>query len=158
MTRASDNLRRLRAAKVGEHLDLCPHGLKVCRKCVTVEDSGRRMAELVNLLVASNPWDTIVNSWVAIRLIDGGSDGVLYDSRAAAIAHQPDERWAFYLCMRNAQGGIKPLDAQLLINMQRQVYDNGGRLADPQAPSVIPTISAYDRVRSNLKLRGDPSA
>jgi len=112
------------------------------------------MAELVNLTVISNNWDVICNSWLAIRLADGSSDGVIYDSREAAIMHQPDERWCFYLCLRNAMGGIKPLDAQLLINMQRQIYDAGGRLADPQAPSIIISTKGYDKLIGRI----DPSA
>jgi hypothetical protein len=143
MTRASD---RLRKAKAGEHLDLCPHGLRVCRKCAIVEDSGRRMSELISIMVASHPWDEIINSWMAIRLADGSSDNVLYESREAAIAHQPDERWCLYVFMRNCQGGIKPLDAQLMINLHRQVYDAGGRLSDPVAPSLIVSAKGYDKL------------
>lgn len=149
MTRASD---RLRAARAGEHEDYCPHGLIVCRKCITVEDSGKRMADTVNLIIASNSWDTIVNSWIAISLANGGSDGVLYPTRESAVNHQSDPRYWFYLSLRNAQGGIKAIDAQLLINSQRSIYDAGGRMTEPQAPSLIPTISAYDRF--NLRQRG----
>lgn len=149
MTRASD---KLRIAKAGEEEGYCPHGLKVCRRCIIVEDSGKRMADTVNLIIASNTWDTIVNSWIAISLEYGGSDGVLYPTREAAVNHQSDPRYWFYLSLRNAQGGIKALDAQLLINSQRSIYEAGGRMVEPEAPSLIPTISAYDRF--NLRQRG----
>jgi hypothetical protein len=148
VTRASD---RLRAARAGEHEDLCPHGLKVCRKCIIVEDSGKRMSDTVNLIIAGHSWDTIVHSWVAISLETGGYDGTLYDSREAAVAHQSDARYWFYLCLRNTQGGIKPLDAQLLINSQRSIYEAGGRMVEPKAPSLIPTINAYDRFNNRVR-------
>lgn len=148
MTRASD---RLRAAKAGEHEGLCPHGLVVCHRCIIVEDSGRRMSDTVNLIISSNPWDVIVHSWVAISLETGGYDGTLYDSRGAAIAHQSDARYWFYLCLRNAQGGITPVDAQLLINSQRAIYEAGGRMVEPEAPSLIPTINAYDRFNNKIR-------
>lgn len=145
---------RLRAARAGEHEDYCTHGLRVCRQCAVVEDSGKRMAELVNLRVSSTPWDHIVNSWMAFRLLDGSSDNVLYDTREAAVKHQPNEDLCFYLCMRNAQGGVKPLDAQLLINMQRQIHDAGGRLTEPEAPSIIVSSNGYDKLTGRV----NPSA
>lgn len=148
MTRASD---RLRAARAGEHEGLCVHGLKVCHRCIIVEDSGKRMADTVNLIIAGNPWDTIVNSWIAISLETGGSDGVLYPSREAALAHQSDPRYWFYLSLRNAQGGIQAIDAQLLINSQRSIYEAGGRMVEPEAPSLIPTINAYDRFNNRVR-------
>jgi hypothetical protein len=88
---------------------------------------------------------------MAFRLSDGDSDKVLYDTRADAIAHQPDERWACYFHMRNAMGGAKPLDCQLYINLHRQVYDAGGRLADPEAPSLILSTRAYDVMRGAIR-------
>lgn len=145
---------RLRAARAGEHEDYCTHGLRVCRQCAVVEDSGRRMAELVNLRVSSTPWDHIVNSWMAFRMVDGSSDNVLYDTREDAVAHQPDDKRCFYLCMRNAQGGVKALDAQLLINMQRQILDAGGALSEPEAPSIIVSSRGYDKLTGRV----NPSA
>lgn len=145
---------RLRAARADELDGYCVHGLRVCSRCAIVEDAGRRMAELVNLRVSSTPWDLLVNSWMAFRMDDGSSDNVLYDTRESAMKHQPDERYCFYLCMRNAMGGVQPLDAQLLINMQRQVYSAGGRLADPDAPSIIVSSKGYDKLTGRI----DPSA
>lgn len=144
----------LRVARADELDDYCRHGLRVCSTCAIVEDAGRRMAELVNLRVTSAPWDVIVNSWMAFRLADGSSDNVLYDTRDAALKHQPDEKRCFYLCMRNAMGGIKPLDAQLLINMQRQIVDAGGGMSEPEAPSLIVSSKGYDKLTGRI----DPSA
>lgn len=145
---------RLRAARAGEHEDYCTHGLRVCRSCAVVEDSGKRMAELVNLRVSSTPWDTIVHGWMAFRLQDGGSDNIIYDSREEAVNHQKDNKVCFYLCMRNAMGGIKALDAQLLINMQRQIHDAGGALSEPEAPSIIVSSKGYDKLTGRV----NPSA
>ena len=131
---------------------LCRHNLTVCKKCDSVEDSGKRMAERINLMLISQPWDVICNSWMAFRLEDGNTDGVLYDTRADAITHQFDERWCCYFSMRNALGGVDPLDCQLFINLHRQVYDAGGRLQDPEGRgrSLIVSTKAYDIMRGRV--------
>jgi len=134
---------------------LCRHNLTVCRKCDEVEASGKRMAERINLMVISHPWDTLVNSWMAFKLADGDTDGVLYDTRQDAVTHQLDERWCCYFCMRNAVGGVNELDCQLYINLHRQVYDAGGRLTDPEGrgESLIVSTKGYDIMRGRVNPR-----
>lgn len=137
--------------------NLCRHGVlpQGCRECCQIEDSGRRMAELINLKVICHPWDTIVNSWMAFRLDTGDSDNVLYDTRADAIRHQADERWCCYFFMKAAMGGVKAFDCQLYINLHRQVYEAGGRLADPEAPDLILSTRAYDVMRGKVSPRAN---
>jgi hypothetical protein len=102
------------------------------------------MAEYINIMVIAHPWASICNGWMAFKLVDGSTDGVLYETRKDAIKHQLDERWCCYFFMRAAMGGVKPLDCQLYINMHRQAYDGGMRLAEPEAPSLIMSTRAYD--------------
>jgi hypothetical protein len=137
--------------------NLCRHSVLTtgCRECSTVEDSGRRMAELINLKVICHPWDTICNSWMAFNLGTGDSDNVLYDTRKAAIDHQPEERWCCYFFMRAAMGGVKASDCQLYINLHRQVYEAGGRLAEPEAPSLIVSTRGYDIMRGKVNPRAN---
>jgi hypothetical protein len=122
----------------------CRHGFIVCSKCVTITDAAKRMSDRINLMVMSHPWDTLCNSWMAFKLADGNSDGVLYDTRQDAIKHQLHETMCAYFHMRNGMGGANARDCQLFLNVHRQVYDAGGRFTDPQAPSLIMSTRGHD--------------
>jgi hypothetical protein len=112
--------------------ELCRHGRKICSECVVVTDAAKRAHDIVRAYVTFVPWDQRVNSWVAIRLSDGGSDGTLYDSKQAAVRHQVHEMHCAYFSFRNApQGFSSPLDAQLYLDYHRAAYDAGFRLPDP---------------------------
>lgn len=73
--------------------------------------------------------DDAVGRWIALRLSDGGSDGVLYDSKPDAVRHQLHEHQCAYLL-------IHPFDAMTRGELHRflavceQIYDGGGRLQD----------------------------
>lgn len=73
------------------------------------------------------PW--CIGRWVAIRLSDGGSDGALYDSKAAAVRYQPHERQCVYF--RINPGGLTPRSAESTLRFNQGLYDMGARLADP---------------------------
>jgi hypothetical protein len=102
------------------------------------------MSDRINLMVLSHPWDTLCNSWMAFKLADGDSDGVLYDTRQDAIRHQLHETMCAYFHMRNGMGGANVRDCQLFLNVHRQVYDAGGRFTDPQSPSIIMSTRGHD--------------
>jgi hypothetical protein len=125
----------------------CRHGNAVCSQCVTITDAGKRMSDLINLKVVCQPWDTLVNGWMAFRLADGGSDNVVYDTREDAINHQPDERYAAYFCMRNALGGANPRDCQLFLDMHRHVYEAGGHFTEP----MIMTTRGHDILTGRIE-------
>jgi hypothetical protein len=91
-------------------------------------DIGKRAAEAINLHVHGGN----VGKWVALRLIDGGSDGIPYDSRAEAIKHQLHEQLCCYI--RVTPDGINPTDAYRFIAINRGLYDAGFRLSDPDMP------------------------
>lgn len=101
------------------------------------------MADVINLRVSFTQWDELIHGWMAFKLEDGSSDGVLYDTRADAVNHQLHETLCAYFCMRNAQGGVTPKDCQLFLNVHRQIYDSGGRLADSPV-DVIMSTRGYD--------------
>lgn len=129
----------------------CRHNLVICSRCVQVTDAARRMSDTINgVITFSRAWE-ICNSWMAFRLADGTSDGVIYDTRQAAISHQSDERLCAYFCFRSAMGGTKPLDCQIFLNMHRHAYDNGGGLSEPQAPQLIMPSNYYDFIRGRYR-------
>jgi hypothetical protein len=95
---------------------------------LALADAGKRVHDTVALhIVGGN-----VGKWVAVRLADGSSDGIPYDSRSDAIAHQLHEQLCCYL--KVTPDGITPQDAVRFILVNRALYDAGYRLADPDMP------------------------
>jgi hypothetical protein len=96
-------------------------------------DAARRASDAVNhhLLAIK---EQAIGKWVAIRLVDGTSDMVLYDKKADAVAHQLHETTCAYVCI--PPGGMPPDDAMVYLREMRRLYDNGARLADPDKEVV----------------------
>lgn len=93
-----------------------------------IRDIGKRASEAINLHVYGGN----VGKWVALRLEDGSSDGIPYDSRRDAIAHQLHEQQCAYI--KVTPDGITPIDAARFIAINRALYAAGFRLADPDMP------------------------
>ena len=124
----------------------CRHGAKICPECIEISDPAKRMSDIINSLITFVPlWD-LRTKWIAVRLIDGGYDGTLYDSRDDAINHQIDERFCAYVAMISMLQGAKPLDCAIYLEFHRQAYDSGMRLHEPEAPQLILPTRAYDRM------------
>lgn len=79
--------------------------------------------------------------WVAIRLSDGGSDGVLYDSKADATRGQLHERQCAYICLP-PYGQMSIGEVHRYLELNEMIYDQGGRLSDV-GTHIVP--SAFDR-------------
>lgn len=101
-------------------------------------DAARRCSETISLHLMADR-EQAINSWVAIRLSDGGSDGQLYDTRSDAIRHQLHEMQCAYI--KITPDGISVKDAGLFLKLNRKAYDAGLRFADPDNPNrelVVP--------------------
>lgn len=96
-----------------------------------VPDEARRMADQINLHLAAGK----VAHWAAIRLHDGGSDGIAYETRAAAIRHQLHEQFCTYVLMH--PGGMTPAEAWAVLRFTRWAYDNGFRITSPEDPDPV---------------------
>jgi hypothetical protein len=81
-------------------------------------DAGKRAAEAVNLHLLADP-DANVGSWVAVRLSNGETDGVAYETWESAVSHQHDESWCCYLLI--TPDGITPRNAAVFIKINRQL-------------------------------------
>lgn len=92
-------------------------------------DEARRMADHVSMHFAAVGFDA-VGKYVAIRLVDGGSDHVLYDTKRDAVRHTDEFRHAYVRIQRDT---MSPCEAQIMLTFHRQAYDNGFRLADPDS-------------------------
>jgi len=124
--------------------------MAVCSQCVVITDAAKRMSDYINLKIVSQPWEVLKNSWMAFRLADGSSDGVLYDTRTDAINHQLHETMCAYFCMRNALGGANARDCQLFLDVHRQVYDAGGHFTEPQSPQLIMSTLGHDKMTGRV--------
>jgi hypothetical protein len=91
-------------------------------------DAGRRASETIGFHVLAGN----AGKWAAIRLADGSSDGIAYDTRRAAIEHQFHEQLCCYV--KVSPEGMPPEDAVRFILINRTLYDRGYRLADPEMP------------------------
>ena len=84
-------------------------------------DKGQRCSDIVKQHLLNDP-DLARESWVAIRLSDGGSDGVLYPEKIAAVMYQLHETQCAYL--RVLPGGIPPNEATSFLYHTAQLYGN----------------------------------
>jgi hypothetical protein len=94
------------------------------------------MADEVNMHVHALG-EAASGRWVAIRLSDGGSDGVMYDTRPQAITHQFHEKQCCYVRIPPFGQLMNPREAESYLVLHRSMYDAGYRLQDPQDPAPI---------------------
>ena len=68
--------------------------------------------------------------WIACALVDGQSDGVLYDSKRHAAAHQHHNEQYFTFIKINPHT-MNQCEAEVMLKIARSLYDKGFRLTDP---------------------------
>jgi hypothetical protein len=90
-------------------------------------DAARRCSDWVRLHVIGGS----VGKWAAIRLADGSSDGIAYDTRRDAILHQLHEQLCCYI--KVPPDDMTPREAEYFLGFHRKVYDAGYRMADPDS-------------------------
>lgn len=96
-------------------------------------DAAKRCADGYNVHLAAgmamgfpNPH---VGKFIAVRLADGGSDQVLYDSYRDAVRHQHhDEQWRAYI--RVVPHAMTACSAESYLRTHRLFFENGWRLPD----------------------------
>lgn len=88
-------------------------------------DAAKRCSDTIRLHIVAGQ----KGRWVAIRLSDGGSDGVVYDTRADAIRHQLHESQCAYV--KVPPDDMPPEHAERYLAFHRRAYDGGFRLTDP---------------------------
>lgn len=88
-------------------------------------DAARRCSDIVRQAIV----DGFAGTWMAIRLSDGGSDGVRYARRRYAVAHQLHETQCMYL--KVPWDDMPVMAAERLLQINRDLYDHGARFTDP---------------------------
>lgn len=103
------------------------------RDAYGITDAARRCAEQVTLHVLAGA----TGRWCAVRMSDGGSDGIAYDTRDQAIRHQLHVHQCVYVVVPLLP--MAEAEAQAYLDMWRDLYDQGVRLGhegdkDPMVP------------------------
>lgn len=109
-------------------------------------DAAHRFADIHNMHLLADPGN--IGRWMAVRLSDGGTDGVVYDYRREAIRHQLHETLCAYVKVHPA--GMSPKEAEGILRFHRFAYDNGMKLTDPEGPEVI-LPSTNEEMSSQLR-------
>lgn len=100
-------------------------------------DASRRLADAVSLHAIAGS----AGRYLIIRLIDGGSDGAVYDDRAAAEAHKTHPA---QIGLMIPPGGMNGREAEEVLHYHRELYDRlGGRVL--QLPHLMPLTRAGQR-------------
>jgi len=87
----------------------------------TWSDAAKRCSDIVNMHALAGGF----GKFVAIRLSDGGSDNVLYDTWNDAVSHQLWESQCTYFKVPPV--GMEPREADALLRYARFAYDRGYR-------------------------------
>lgn len=98
---------------------------------VVTDDEARRCADIVNLHLAAGH----AGRWCAIRLSDGGSDSVVYDTRAEAIRHQLHETQCMYI--KIPPTSVTAREVAVMLTLYRQAYAAGFRISGPDDPREL---------------------
>lgn len=126
-----------------------------------IEDAGKRMADVMNLHITFGKPHEIRDKYVAISLADGRSDGHLYDTKREAVRHQAFEQQYYYAAFRGINpGGVNWYECAVALQFQRDAYNAGLRLTDPddhlggrQAIMGADDRADYSAMSSALKMR-----
>jgi len=104
---------------------------------ITVTEAGRRASDVVRQAIV----DGYPGFWVALRLSDGGSDGIAYTSKRDAVRYQLHEQQCAYL--RVPRDDANPKEMSRWLEIHRMLYDKGLRLADPDDEAEREVIAPW---------------
>jgi len=105
-------------------------------------DAAKRISDAVGLHFSVMGFDC-KRFWLACRLDNGKGGETLYDTKQDAIRHQLDEFLCIYICLTGVPMSV--CEAEILLKVHRQAYDNGFRFADPGTAAggreIIPRVA-----------------
>lgn len=112
-----------------------------------LKEAGKRMAGSLNLHIVAGQ---CFGRWVAFKLEDGRSDGVIYDTRDDAIRHQLHETLCWYEPIRPVSYSAD--ECALILMYARAAYDAGWRNGRGD-PAPIKPVRMEDFAGKALSLR-----
>ena len=104
-------------------------------------DAALRCSDIITLAAVSGN----AGKFIAIRLIDGGWDGTVYDHFSDAVRHQLHHTLCTYV--KVPPDGMPPGDASELLDYWRKAYDAGFRQPDPEIRTPLMPLLKADRQR-----------
>ena len=104
------------------------------------EAAAHRLSDLYNMHLVADRFN--VGRWIAVRLSDGTSDGVVYDHRREAVKHQLHESLCAYVQIRPHQMTVQ--EAASVLKFYRFAYTSGFRVTDPEGPELIMPITTQE--------------
>lgn len=134
------------------------HALWCRAKAFEHSDAAKRTSDHYELHRIAMDVESI-GKWFAVALIDGQSDGVLYDGKQAAVSHQHHNE-QYYAYVQINPGGMSICEAEAFLKIHRDMYDAGVRLHDPAhsqgGHSLIPSLTTEDMrsLRTSVRNRG----
>lgn len=126
-----------------------------------VTDRGRRLADHVRAARSIGG----EGRWIAARLSDGATDGIVYDTKADAVRHQVTETQCAYMVVPPA--AMPEAEATAYLELHEKMYAAGYRLQDPDTQPIMtradmPALNRAGRRRAEREraraMRRHPSA
>lgn len=103
-------------------------------------DAASRIKDQYDLHQIANDRGEILGKWFAFSIVDGRSDGSLYDRRYQAIAHQKgDERQYGYIEMQLTDMHVR--EALSILRTYRKIYEGGARVATPPNEQLVERLT-----------------
>lgn len=107
-------------------------------------DAARRLSDAVSLHLTVSGF-AAAGKYIAARLSDGATDGVLYDTKADAVRHQLHETQCAYVCV--PPDGMGYREAEIYLAFNRKLYDAGFRMPDPDHEVHMPQTMTLNQIR-----------
>lgn len=104
-------------------------------------DAARRCADTVTLAAIAGA----IGMWVAVKLADGTSDQVIYETRADAIRHQHRPEHCTFVQIQ--PGGMRDHEAEALLGYWRKLADANVHDDDPQLLLPLMPLTRRDQRR-----------
>lgn len=118
------------------------------KESAELADSGKRMADAINgVLAFNNPFD-LKDKWAAFTLENGAwHDKAVYDSLPIAKKHADPWKHCFF-AFRASLSGIRARDCEIFLDVHRQARNNNVLQSnpDPEADLIMP-FPAGDKFR-----------
>jgi hypothetical protein len=113
-------------------------------------ECGKRMADMINGLLAFYDPFEIRNCWLAFALQDGKCDGNVYLTMADAKRHA--DPWKHcYFSFRASLGGIRAKDCEIFLSVHRAAREKNVLQRNPDPDTdLIMSFGAGDTARSLL--------
>lgn len=115
-------------------------------------DAAKRIFDTYHLHRTADLYGSI-GKWFAAALIDGSTDGVLYESRKDAITHQHHNEM-YYTYLQITPANITVCNAEVMLTVARKLYDKGMRMTDPDDMRREPIKRLTNEDQNAFAMRG----